>query len=41
MKFYRAGVGKPFYKKDFIAKMNEESIVTMRGMSVRVTPVLN
>lgn len=42
MKLFRAGGGgKPFYKKEFIAKVNQESKLTMRGMSVKVTPVLN
>ena len=42
MKLYRAGSGgKPFYKKEFIAKVNQESKINMRGMSVKVTPVLN
>lgn len=41
MKLYRVGGSKPFYQKDFVAKINEDSTLTMRGMSVRVRPVLN
>jgi hypothetical protein len=41
MKLYRVGGSKPFYKKDFIARINEESTLNMRDMSVRVKPVLN
>jgi hypothetical protein len=41
MKLYHVGGGKPFYKKDFIAKINQDSTLNMRGMSVRVRPIVN
>lgn len=41
MKFYKASGSKAFYKKEIIAKVNQESRVSFRGMSVRVKPVLN
>jgi hypothetical protein len=40
MKLYRNGGGRPFYKKDFIAKVNEHSIINLRGLSVKVMPIL-
>lgn len=41
MKFYRSSGGRPFFKKEFIAKINEESKINIRGLSVKVKPVLN
>lgn len=41
MKFYRAAGTKAFYKKEFIAKLNENSSVNFRGMTLKVKPVLN
>ena len=41
MKFYKAAGTKAFYKKDIIAKLGEESLVSFHGMSLKVTPVLN
>lgn len=41
MKFYRASGAKAFYKKEIIAKLNEDSKVSFRGMSFKVRPVLN
>lgn len=41
MKFYRVSGGKPFYIKDFTARMNQNSTLNMRGLSVKVRPVLN
>lgn len=41
MKFYKASGSKAFYKKEIIAKVNEESTVTFRGMSMRITPSIN
>lgn len=40
MKFYNASGSKAFAKKEIIAKLGEESKVTVKGMTVRVTPVL-
>lgn len=41
MKFYKTAGSKAFYKKEIIAKVNEESTVSFRGMSLRITPVIN
>ncbi|MBC7714244.1 MAG: hypothetical protein H7177_12950 [Rhizobacter sp.] len=41
MRFYKVAGAKAFYKKDIIAKIGEESHVSFRGMSLKVTPVLN
>lgn len=41
MKFYRASGAKAFYKKEIIAKLNENSSISFRGMSLKVKPVLN
>lgn len=41
MKFYKASGSKAFYKKEIIAKLNEDSKVSFRGMSFKVRPVLN
>lgn len=41
MKFYRASGTKAFYKKEIIAKLNENSSISFRGMSLKVKPVLN
>ena len=41
MKFYRAAGTKAFYKKEIIAKLNENSSISFRGMSLKVKPVLN
>ena len=41
MKFYRSSGGRPFFKKEFIAKINEESKLSVRGLSVKVKPVIN
>lgn len=41
MKFYRASGSKAFYKKEIIAKLNENSSISFRGMSLKVKPVLN
>lgn len=41
MKFYKASGSRAFYKKEIVAKLNQESKVSYRGTTVRVTPVLN
>ena len=41
MKFYKASGSKAFYKKEIIAKLNEDSKISFRGMSFKVRPVLN
>jgi hypothetical protein len=41
LKFYKASGSKAFYKKEFIAKVNEESHISFRGMTMKVKPVLN
>ena len=41
MKFYRSAGSKAFYKKEIIAKLNENSSINFRGMSLKVKPVLN
>lgn len=41
MKFYKTAGSKAFYKKEIIAKLNEDSKVSFRGMSLKVRPVLN
>jgi hypothetical protein len=41
MKFYKASGTKAFYKKEIVARIGEESHVSFRGMSLKVTPFLN
>lgn len=41
MKFYKGAGMKAFYKKEIIAKLNEDSKISFRGMSLKVRPVLN
>lgn len=41
MKFFRASGTKAFYKKEIVARVNEVSHITYRGMSLRVKPILN
>lgn len=41
MKFYRTAGAKAFYKKEIIAKMNEVSLINVKGISLKVRPVLN
>ena len=41
MKFYRTAGSKAFYKKEIVAKMNEDSHVSFRGFNMRVRPVVN
>ena len=41
LKFYKASGSKAFYKKEIIAKLNQESKISYRGTTLRVTPVLN
>ena len=41
MKFFNSAGSKAFYKKEIIAKVNEESTVSFRGMSLRITPSIN
>jgi hypothetical protein len=41
MKFYKASGSRAFYKKEFVAKVNEDSHVNFRGMSLKVRPVIN
>ncbi len=41
MKFYNSSGSKAFYKKEIIAKLNEDSSIKFRGMSLKVRPVLN
>lgn len=40
MKFYKASGAKAFAKKEIIAKLGEESKITVKGMTIKVTPVL-
>lgn len=39
MKFYKAAGTKAFYKKAIIAKINQDSHINFRGMSVKIRPV--
>jgi hypothetical protein len=41
MKFFKSSGAKAFAKKEIIAKIGEESKISIKGMTVRVTPVLN
>lgn len=41
MKFFRTAGAKAFYKKELVAKLNEVSQINVRGISLRVRPVLN
>lgn len=40
MKFYKSSGAKAFAKKEIIAKLGVESKISVRGMTVRVTPIL-
>ncbi|MGZ3788262.1 MAG: hypothetical protein ACXVLQ_07045 [Bacteriovorax sp.] len=41
MRFFKASGAKAFAKKEIIAKIGEESKISVKGMTVRVTPALN
>lgn len=41
MKFYNASGSKAIFKKEIIAKVNEESTINYRGISMRITPSVN
>ena len=41
MKFFRTAGAKAFYKKEIVAKINEVSQINVKGISLRVRPVLN
>lgn len=41
MRFYKAAGQKAFAKKEVIAKIGEEAKISVKGISVKVTPVLN
>lgn len=41
MRFYKTAGAKAFAKKEFIAKIGEEARISIKGLSVKVTPVLN
>lgn len=40
MKFYRSSGAKAYAKKDIIAKLGEESKISVKGITVSITPVL-
>lgn len=40
MKFYKASGAKAFAKKEIIAKLGVESKISVKGMTVKVTPIL-
>lgn len=40
MKFYKASGARAFAKKQIVAKFGVESKISVKGMTVRVTPVL-
>lgn len=40
MRFYKASGARAFAKKEIIAKLGVESKISVKGMTVRVTPVL-
>jgi hypothetical protein len=40
MKFYKTSGAKAFAKKEIVAKLGEESKISVKGMTVRITPVL-
>ena len=40
MKFYKTAGARAYAKKEIIAKIGEESKISVKGMTVRVTPVL-
>jgi hypothetical protein len=41
MKFYKVSGSKAFYKKEFVARLNQDSHVSFRGMNLKVRPVVN
>ena len=40
MRFFKTAGSKAFAKKEIIAKIGEESTISIKGMTVKVTPVL-
>ena len=40
MRFYRAAGQKAFAKKEVIAKLGEEAKISLKGLSVKVMPIL-
>ncbi len=38
LKFYKASGSRAFYKKEIVAKVNQESHINLRGMLVKVRP---
>ena len=40
MRFYKSSGAKAFAKKEIIAKIGEESKISVKGMTIKVTPVL-
>lgn len=40
MKFFKSSGAKAFAKKEIIAIIGEESLISVKGMTIRVTPVL-
>ncbi|MBC7537982.1 MAG: hypothetical protein H7281_04125 [Bacteriovorax sp.] len=39
MRFYKSSGAKAFAKKEIIAKLGEESKITIKGMTIKVTPI--
>ncbi len=40
MRFYKSSGSKVFAKKEILAKIGEESMVSIKGITIKVTPVL-
>jgi hypothetical protein len=41
LKLFNQSGAKAFYKKEFIARLNEDSQITVKGLSLKVRPVIN
>jgi hypothetical protein len=40
VKFLRPSNSKVFYKKDIVAKINQQTIISAKGMVIQLTPVI-
>ena len=41
LKLFNQSGSKAFYKKEFIARLNEDSQISVKGLSLKVRPVIN
>ena len=41
LKLFNQNSSKAFYKKEFVARLNEDSRITVKGFSLKVRPIIN